>query len=58
MQAKAALPAPYQGALGRLGGSRAALEEAVVAIVRLAVPAAVPVMLTALVEPKLRDGGN
>jgi hypothetical protein len=40
-----------------LGYIRSALVAAVVLIVRVAVPAVVPVMLTGLVEPKLRVGG-
>ena len=41
----------------RLGRTRAALVAAVVVIVSVAVPAEVPVMLTGLVEPKLKVGG-
>ena len=41
----------------RLGRTRAALVAAVVVIVSVAVPAEVPVMLTGLVEPKLKLGG-
>jgi hypothetical protein len=40
-----------------LGRTRAALVAAVVVIVSVAVPAEVPVMLTGLVEPKLKVGG-
>jgi hypothetical protein len=39
-----------------LGRTRAALVAAVVEMVRVAVPAAVPVMLAGLVEPKLSVG--
>jgi len=40
-----------------LGWTSAALVAAVVVIVSVAVPAEVPVMLTGLVEPKLKVGG-
>jgi len=40
-----------------LGRTRAALVAAVVVIVSVAVPAEVPIMLTGLVEPKLKVGG-
>ena len=40
-----------------MGRTRAALVAAVVVIVSVAVPAVVPVMLTGLVEPKLKVGG-
>jgi hypothetical protein len=40
-----------------LGYARAALVTAVVVMVRVAVPAPAPVMLTGMVEPKLRVGG-
>ena len=56
MQARVAPPAAYQGTPGRLGWTRAALVAAVVVIVRVAVPAVVPVMLAGLVEPKLKEG--
>ena len=55
--AKAAPPAAYQGTPLCLGRTRAALVAAVVVIVSVAVPAEVPVMLTGLVEPKLKVGG-
>src|ERR1039458_7351934 len=55
-QARVAPPAVYQGTPGRLGYTRAALVAAVVLMVRVAVPAVVPVMLTGLVEPKLKLG--
>lgn len=57
MQAKVAPPAAYQGASGRLGSARAALPGAVVEMVSVAVPGFEPVMLTGLVEPKLKVGG-
>jgi hypothetical protein len=40
-----------------LGYARAALVAAVVETVRVAVPAVVPVMLTGVVDPKLKVGG-
>ena len=55
--AKAAPLAAYQGTPLRLGRARAALVAAVVVMVSVAVPADVPVMLTGLVEPKLKAGG-
>jgi hypothetical protein len=57
MQAKAALPVVYQRPPGRLGYARAERVAAVVEMVRVAVPAVVPVILTGLVEPKLKVGG-
>ena len=57
IQARAAPPAAYQGTPLRLGRLSAALVAAVVKIVSAAVPAEVPVMLTGLVEPKLKVGG-
>jgi len=57
IQARAAPPAAYQGTPLRLGRTKAALDAAVVVIVSVAVPAEVPVMLTGLVEPKLKVGG-
>ena len=57
IQAKAAPPTAHQETPLRLGRTRAALVAAVVVIVSVAVPAAVPVMLTGLVEPKLKVGG-
>jgi hypothetical protein len=57
IQARAALLAVYQGTPLRLGRTRAALVAAVVVIVSVAVPAEVPVILTGLVEPKLKVGG-
>jgi hypothetical protein len=56
-QASVAPPAAYQGIPGRLGDARVALVAAVVEMVRVAVTAAAPAMLTGLVEPKLRIGG-
>ena len=55
-QASVAPPAAYQGTPGRLGWTSAALVAAVVVMVRVAVPAGVPVMLAGLVEPKLKEG--
>lgn len=40
-----------------MGYARVALVAAVVEMVSVAVPAVVPVMLTGLVEPKLKVGG-
>ena len=57
MQARATPPVVYQGTPLRLGRTRAALVAAVVVKVSVAVPAEVPVMLTGLVEPKLKVGG-
>ena len=57
IQARAAPPAAYQGTPLCLGRTRAALVAAVVVIVSVAVPAEVPIMLTGLVEPKLKVGG-
>lgn len=56
-QARVAPPAAYQEPPGRLGWTRAALMAAVVEMVRVAVPGLTPVMLTGLVEPKLKVGG-
>ena len=56
MQARVAPPPAYQGTPGRLGWTRAALVAAVVEIVRVAVSAATPVILTGVVEPKLNMG--
>jgi hypothetical protein len=55
-QANAAPVAEYQRTPGRSGVVRAPADAAVVEMVRLAIPAAVPVMLTGLVEPKLNVG--
>jgi hypothetical protein len=55
--ARVAPPAAYQGTPWRLGYTSAAVVGAVVETVRVAVPALVPVMLTGLVEPKLKVGG-
>ena len=41
-----------------MGGKRAALVAAVVVMVSVALPAETPVMLTGVVEPKLRVGGS
>jgi hypothetical protein len=57
-KARVVLPAVYQRTPGRAGYARAALVAAVVEMVRVAVPALVPVMLTGLVEPKLNVGGS
>ena len=48
----AAPPALYRLAPGLTGYARAALVAAVVEMVRVAVPAVVPVILTGLVDPK------
>jgi hypothetical protein len=50
-------PTAYQGTPGSFGWTRVALVAAVVEMVRIAVPALVPVILTGLVEPKLKVGG-
>ena len=55
-QASVTPPVVYQGIAPRLGNARVALVAAVVEIVRVAVPAAAPAMLTGLVDPKLRVG--
>jgi hypothetical protein len=57
MQDRSAPPAVYQGTPGRLGAVIAALDAAVVETVRVAVPAGKPVILTGLVDPKLKVGG-
>jgi hypothetical protein len=51
------VPAPYHGLPGRFGSTAALLVATVVEIVSVAVPAAVPVRLTGVVEPKLTVGG-
>ncbi len=56
MQARVAPPAAYQGTPGRVGNVRAALVAAVVEMVRVAVPALIPVILTGLVVLKLKVG--
>jgi hypothetical protein len=56
-QANATPPAADHGTPGRLGKARAELVGAVVEMVRVAVPAVAPSMLTGLVEPKLKVGG-
>jgi hypothetical protein len=56
-QANAVAPAEYQCPPWRSGYARAPTDAAVVEIVRVAVPAALPVMLTGLLEPKLKAGG-
>ena len=56
-QARAAPPAAYHGVQGRLGRTKAELVGAVVEMVRVAVPAVMPVMFTVPVEPKLNVGG-
>jgi len=53
----AAAPDANQGFPGRFGWTSVALVAAVVEMVSVAVPATVPVMLTGVVEPKLRVGG-
>jgi hypothetical protein len=58
MQAKVAPPAAYHGTPSRLGLTRVALVAGVVEMVREAVPGAVPLMLTGLVEPKLNVGAS
>jgi hypothetical protein len=55
--ARVAPPAAYHGTPGRFGYAREALVAAVVETVRVAVAGFVPVMLTGLVEPKLKVGG-
>lgn len=56
-QARVAPPVTYQGSPGRLGKTSELLLAAVVVIVRVAVPAVVPVMVTGVVGPKLKVGG-
>jgi hypothetical protein len=56
-QASVAPPVAYQGTPGRFGRSRAAELAAVVKIVSVAVAGPVPVILTGLVEPKVKVGG-
>ena len=55
--ARVAPPVAYQGTPGPFGYARAALLAAVVEMVRVAVFAIVSVILTGLVEPKLKVGG-
>lgn len=57
-QASVAPPAVYQGTTECLGCTSAELVAAVVVMVRVAVPAVVPVMVTGLVKPKLSVGGS
>ena len=57
-QASAAPPEASQDAPGCLGDASAALDAPVVLMVRVAVPAVAPVMLTGLLEPKLSVGGS
>ena len=57
-QASVPPPAAYQGTSECLGYTKVELVAAVVEMVRVAVPAVVPVMLTGLVEPKFRVGWN
>lgn len=57
MHARVAPPEAIQGIPGLFGYASTALVAAVVEIVSVAVPAVVPVMLTGLVEPKLKVGG-
>jgi hypothetical protein len=56
-QARAAPPAAYHEGLRELGYTRVAVVAAVVETVRAAVPAVVPLMLTGVVDPKLKVGG-
>jgi len=56
MKARLVTPAAYQRTPGRAGYARAPLVGAVVEMVRVAVPEAVPVITTGLVEPKLKVG--
>jgi len=56
MQAKAAPPAEYQGAWLFCGYARELVVAAVVEMVRVAVAAVVPLMLTGVVVPKLNVG--
>jgi len=56
MQARAELPAAYQGTPFCWGCARALVDPADVPMVRAAVPGAVPVIVTRLVDPKLRTG--
>jgi hypothetical protein len=55
-KARPAPPTLYHLALGCSGYARAPLVAAVVVMVRLAIPAEPPVILTGLVEPKLNMG--
>jgi hypothetical protein len=57
IQTTVAAPDANQGFPGRFGWTSVALVAAVVEMVRVAVPAAVPVMFTGVVEPKLSVGG-
>jgi hypothetical protein len=57
-QARIAPPAAYQCAPGRLGWFIALLVDPDVVTVSVAVPAAVPEMLTGLLEPKLKVGNS
>jgi hypothetical protein len=57
VHASAAPLVANQGIPRVLGSTIAALVAAVVEIVRVAVPAVVPVMLTGVVDPKLKVGG-
>jgi hypothetical protein len=56
-QASVAPPAATQGMPLAFGVARAALVAAVVAMLRVAVPDAVPAIEIGLVEPKLSVGG-
>lgn len=57
MQAKAAPPPAYHGTLWRVEEVAEQPMACVVVMVRLAVPAVAPAMLTGVVEPKLKVGG-
>jgi hypothetical protein len=57
MQARAAPPSVYQGNPRCIGLTSDALVAGVVYMVRVAVPELDPVMLTGVVEPKLKVGG-
>jgi hypothetical protein len=55
-KARSVPPAVHKPPTRRLGYARAPLVEAVVVMVRMAVPAEAPVILTGLLEPKLNMG--
>jgi hypothetical protein len=55
IRARPVPPTVYHPTLGRAGYARLSLD-AVVVIVRVAVPAEAPLILTGLVEPKLNMG--
>jgi hypothetical protein len=58
IQANVAPPAAYQGTPRRFGYAKELVVAAVVVTVRVAVAVLAPLMLTGLVEPKLRVGGS